>query len=124
MGGAIALLGPPSVAIAQGYPTRPVRLIVGFAAGGSTDISARLIAQWLTERLGQSFSVESRRGAGSSIGAEAVVTAPRGGASLLVGATASAINATLYESLTFDRTRDAGRVGGSIRVACVMEGSL
>jgi tripartite-type tricarboxylate transporter receptor subunit TctC len=122
--GAIVLPALPRIATAQTYPTRPVRLIVGFAAGGSTDISARLIAQWLTERLGQTFVVENRGGAGSNIGTEAVVNAPADGYTLLVGATANAINATLYNKLNFDFMRDTVPVAGIIRVPNVMEVNL
>src|SRR5689334_18661467 len=110
--GAIAVSAAPRFAMAQTYPTRPVRLIVGFAAGGSTDISARLIAQWLTERLGQAFVVENRPGAGSNIAAEALVSAPADGYTLLVGATANAINATLYDKLNFNFMRDTVPVAG------------
>jgi tripartite-type tricarboxylate transporter receptor subunit TctC len=122
--GAIALPAAPGRVAAQAYPTRPVRLIVGFAAGGSTDISARLMAQWLTERLGQPFVVENRPGAGSNIGTEAVVNAPADGYTLLVGATANAINATLYDKLNFVFLRDTVPVGGIIRVPNVMEINL
>jgi len=122
--GAIAVSAAPRFAAAQAYPTRPVRLIVGFAAGGSTDISARLIAQWLTERLGQAFVVENRPGAGSNIAAEAVVNAPADGYTLLVGATANAINATLYDKLNFNFMRDTTPVAGIIRVPNVMEVNL
>jgi tripartite-type tricarboxylate transporter receptor subunit TctC len=122
--GAVALPVAPRFAAAQAYPTRPVRLIVGFAAGGSTDISARLIAQWLTERLGQAFVVENRPGAGSNIAAEAVVNAPADGYTLLVGATANAINATLYDRLNFNFARDTVPVAGIIRVPNVMEVNL
>jgi tripartite-type tricarboxylate transporter receptor subunit TctC len=122
--GAAALSAAPRLAMAQAYPIRPVRLIVGFAAGGSTDISARLMAQWLTERLGQAFVVENRPGAGSNIAAEAVVNAPADGYTLLVGATANAINATLYDKLNFNFTRDTVPVAGIIRVPNVMEVNL
>jgi tripartite-type tricarboxylate transporter receptor subunit TctC len=122
--GAIALPAAPRFAMAQAYPNRPVRLIVGFAAGGSTDISARLIAQWLTERLGQAFVVENRPGAASNIAAEAVVNAPADGYTLLVGATANAINATLYDKLNFNFMRDTVPVAGIIRVPNVMEVNL
>jgi len=124
LAGAIALPASPRIAVAQAYPTRPVRLIVGFAAGGSTDISSRLIAQWLTERLGQSFVVENRPGAGSNIATEAVVNAPADGYTLLVGATANAINATLYDKLNFNFMRDTVPVAGIIRVPNVMEVNL
>jgi tripartite-type tricarboxylate transporter receptor subunit TctC len=119
-----AVVALPRSGIAQSYPTRPVRTIVGFAAGGSTDISARLMAQWLTERLGQSFVVENRPGAGSNIGTEAVVNAPADGYTLLVGATANAINASLYAKLNFDFMRDTVPVCGIIRVPNVMEVNL
>jgi tripartite-type tricarboxylate transporter receptor subunit TctC len=124
LAGALALLVAPRIATAQAYPTRPVRLIVGFAAGGSTDISSRLIAQWLTERLGQTFVVENRPGAGSNIATEAVVNAPADGYTLLVGATANAINATLYDKLNFNFIRDTIPVAGIIRVPNVMEVNL
>jgi len=122
--GAVALPVAPRLTMAQAYPTRPVRLIVGFAAGGSTDISARLIAQWLTERLGQAFVVENRPGAGINIAAETVVNAPADGYTLLVGATANAINATLYDKLNFSFMRDTVPVAGIIRVPNVMEVNL
>src|SRR6266849_364168 len=114
----VALVAP---ACAQSYPTRPVRLIVGFSAGGPTDITARLIAQWLSERFGRQFVVENRPGAGSNIGTEAVVNAlPDGYTLLLVGAT-NAINATLYEKLNFNLIRDIAPVSGIIRVPLIME---
>jgi tripartite-type tricarboxylate transporter receptor subunit TctC len=122
--GVVALPAIPRIATAQSYPARPVRMIVGFAAGGSTDISARLMAQWLTERLGQAFVVENRPGAGSNIGTEAVVNAPADGYTLLVGATANAINATLYDKLNFNFVRDTAPVAGIIRVPNVMEINL
>ncbi len=113
-------LAPIAPACAQTYPTRPVRLIVGFSAGGPTDITARLIAQWLSERFGRQFVVENRPGAGSNIGTEAVVNAlPDGYTLLLVGAT-NAINATLYEKLNFNFISDIAPVAGIIRFPNVM----
>src|SRR6266545_7293544 len=97
--GAAALSGVSRIARAQAYPTRPVRVIVPFAPAGTTDILARLIGQWLSERLGQQFVVENRPGAGTNIGTEAVVRAPADGYTLLLVGTASAINATLFEKL-------------------------
>jgi tripartite-type tricarboxylate transporter receptor subunit TctC len=111
----------PFAARAQTYPTRPVRWIVGFAAGGPNDILARLLAQWLSERLGQPFVIENRPGAGGSIGTEAVVNAPADGYTLLLVSTANAINATLYEKLNYNFIRDIVPVGGIMRVPNVME---
>ena len=117
--GAAALPAVSRVAWAQAYPTRPVRLIVGFAAGGATDIIARLIGQWLSERLGQPFVIENRPGAGSNIATEAVVRAPADGYTLLWSRPANAINATLYDKLNFNFIRDIAPVAGIIRVpAC------
>jgi tripartite-type tricarboxylate transporter receptor subunit TctC len=86
------------IAWAQAYPTRPVRIIVGFAPGGGADIITRLIGQWLSERLGQQFIIENRPGGGTNIGTEAVVRAPADGYTLLMVGTTQAINATLYTS--------------------------
>jgi tripartite-type tricarboxylate transporter receptor subunit TctC len=108
------------IAGAQTYPARPVRLVVGYAAGGGTDITARLIAQWLSERLGQQFVVENRAGAATNIGTEAVVHAPADGYTLLLVHTANAINATLYEKLNFKFIRDIMPVAGIMRVPGVM----
>ena len=108
------------VAWAQAYPSRPVRIIVGFAAGGATDIVARLIGQWLSERLGQQFVIENRPGAGSNIATEAVVRAPPDGYTLLLVSPANAINATLYDKLNFNFIRDIAPVAGIIRVPIVM----
>src|SRR5215472_2149632 len=99
--GAAALPVISRIARAQAYPTRPVRIVVGFAAGGAGDIVARLIAQWLSERLGQQFVVENRTGAASNIGTEAVVKSPPDGYTLLLASSTNAINATLYEKLNF-----------------------
>ena len=106
-------------ATAQAYPARPVRLIVGFPAGGPTDITARVMAQWLSERLGQQVVVDNRVGAGSNIAAEGVVNAPPDGYTLLLVGATNAINATLYEKLNF--IRDIAPVCGIIRVPLIME---
>jgi tripartite-type tricarboxylate transporter receptor subunit TctC len=90
--------------MAQTYPTRPVRIVVGFAPAGLNDINARLIGQWLSERLGQQFIVENRSGAGGNIGTEAVVRSPADGYTLLLAESNDAINATLYERLNFNFT--------------------
>jgi tripartite-type tricarboxylate transporter receptor subunit TctC len=108
------------VAWAQAYPSRPVRIIVGFAGGGTTDILARLIGQWLSERLGQPFVIENRPGAGTNIGTETVVRAPPDGYTLLLVPTANAINATLYGKLNFDFIRDVTPVAGLSREPIVM----
>jgi tripartite-type tricarboxylate transporter receptor subunit TctC len=108
------------IARAQAYPTRPVRLFEGFGGGSSADISARLIDQWLSQRLGQPFVVENRTGAGSNIATEAVVTAPPDGYTLLTCVTANAINATLYEKLNFNFIRDIAPVAGLLRLPLVM----
>jgi tripartite-type tricarboxylate transporter receptor subunit TctC len=118
--GAAALPAVSRFAWAQAYPTRPVRLIVPFAAGGSTDITARLMGQWLSERLGQPFVTENRPGAGTNIGTEAVVRAPPDGYTLLLVGPPSAINATLYDKLNFNFIRDIAPVAGVIRVPNVM----
>jgi tripartite-type tricarboxylate transporter receptor subunit TctC len=119
--GAAALPALLRVARAQSYPARPVRLIVGFPAGGASDIVARLMAQWLSERLGQQFIVENQPGAGTNIGTAAVVRATADGYSLLYATTANAINATLYGNLDFNFIRDIAPVAGIIRAPLVME---
>ena len=108
------------IARAQTYPTRPVRLIVPVAPGGPTDIIARLMGQWLSERLGQPFIVENRSGAGTNIATEMVVRAAPDGYTLLIVLTASAINATLYEKLNFNFIRDIAPVASIIRTPNVM----
>ena len=110
----------PSAAWAQTYPARPVRLIVPFAPGGGSDIFARLIGQWLSERLGQPFVIDNRPGAGSNIGTEAVVNAHPDGYTLLLVNAANAINATLYDRLNFNFARDIVPVAGLIRVPNVV----
>jgi tripartite-type tricarboxylate transporter receptor subunit TctC len=119
--GAAALPSVARFAWAQVYPARPVRIIVGFAAGGGADTTARLMGQWLSERLGQQFIIENRPGAGSNIGAETVVKAAADGYTLLLVTTANAINATLYDKLNFDFARDIASVAGIMRVPNVME---
>src|SRR5436190_6197230 len=108
------------LASAQSYPSRPVRIVAAFAAGGGVDITARLIGQWLSDRLGQSFVVENRPGAGGNIGTEAVVNAPPDGHTLLLATVPNAVNATLYEKLNFNFIRDIAPVGGIIRVVMVI----
>jgi tripartite-type tricarboxylate transporter receptor subunit TctC len=107
-------------AAALDYPTRPVRIVAGFSAGGGVDITARLIGQWLGERLGQSFIVENRPGAGGNIGTEAVVNAAPDGYTLLLATVPNAVNASLYQKLNFDFLRDIAPVGGIIRVPMVI----
>jgi tripartite-type tricarboxylate transporter receptor subunit TctC len=108
--GAAALPAVPAIARAQAYPSRPVRIVVGYPAGGGVDIYARLIAQWLSERLGQSFIIDNRPGATGNIGTEAVVYAPADGYTLLMVGSPNAINATLYEKLKFNFIRDIAPV--------------
>ena len=110
----------PRIAWAQTYPTRPVRLVVGFPAGGAGDILARLIGQWLQERLGQAFIIENRTGAGGNISTEAVVRAPPDGYTLLYVNVANAINVTLYDKLNFNFIRDIAPVASLTRGALVM----
>ena len=108
--GAAALPAVSRIAQAQSYPSRPVHIIVGFPPGGSIDIVARLIGQWLSERLGQQFVVENRGGAGGSLGAEAVVRAPPDGYTLLLCNSGDAVNATIYDKLNFNFIRDIAPV--------------
>jgi tripartite-type tricarboxylate transporter receptor subunit TctC len=115
---ALPILSRP--AGAQGYPSRPVRIVVAFAAGGGVDITARLIGQWLSDRLGQSFVVENRPGAGGNIGTETVVNAPADGQTLLLSTVPNAVNATLFEKLNFNFIRDTAPVASIIRVPMVI----
>ncbi len=118
--GAAALPVVSRFAWAQTYPSRPVRIIVGFAAGGPNDILARLMGQWLSERLGQPFIIENRPGAGSNIATEAVVRAPPDGYTLLLIGPANAINATLHDKLNFNFIRDIAPIASVMRGALVM----
>ena len=113
--GAAALPAVPRLAWAQTYPSRPVRIVVGFAAGGAADIIARLMGQWLSERLGQSFVIDNRPGAGSNIGTEAVAHSPADGYTVLMMSAAQPINATLYEHLNYDFIRDIAPVASISR---------
>ena len=122
--GAVTLSACLRIAVAQTYPTRPVKLVVGFPPGGGNDIVARLIAQWLSERLGQPFVVENRPGAGTNIATEGVVRAQPDGYTLLFVAPSSAINATLYEKLSFNFIRDIAPVASLMRLPNVMEVNL
>jgi len=114
--GAAALSAVSRVARAQGYPSRPVRIVVPVAAGGPQDIMARLIGQWLSERLGQSFIIDNRPGGGTNIGTEAVVRAAADGYTLLIVSPPNAINATLYDKLNFNFSRDIAPVAGLVRI--------
>jgi tripartite-type tricarboxylate transporter receptor subunit TctC len=118
--GAAALPAVSRFAWAQAFPSRPVRIIVGFTPAGGADIFARLTGQWLSERLGQQFIIENRPGAGGNIGAEAVVRAPPDGYTLLLVGTNNAVNTTLYEKLNFDLIRDIAPVASIDRVPQVM----
>jgi tripartite-type tricarboxylate transporter receptor subunit TctC len=118
--GAAALPAVSHIAKAQSYPTRPVRIVVGFTPGGSTDIGARLIGQWLQERLGQPFVIENRPGAGTNIATESVVRSPPDGYTLLMVGPSSAVNATLYDKLSFVFLRDITPVAIMIRQPQVM----
>jgi tripartite-type tricarboxylate transporter receptor subunit TctC len=113
--GAAALPAVSRIARAQAYPTRPARIVVGFAPAGSSDIAARLIGQWLSDRLGQQFIIENRPGAGTNIGTEAVVRAPADGYTLLLVTPSNAFNATLYKRLNFNFIRDIAPIAGISR---------
>ena len=119
--GAAALPAVSRFAWAQSYPTRPVRLVVGFPPGGPTDIVARLMGQWLLERLGQPLVIENRPGAGGNIATQAVINAPADGYTLLMASHANAINATLYSNLSFNFIRDVTPVAGLVQVPNVLE---
>src|SRR5271167_1393784 len=118
--GAAALPAVSRVARAQAYPSKPVHLVVPFPAGGAVDITARLIGQWLSERLGEQFIIEARPGAGGNIGTEAVVHASPDGYTLLMVDASVAINATLYDRLNFNFLRDIAPVASINRVPLAM----
>ena len=118
--GAAALAAMSRVAWAQAYPSRPVRLIVGFPPGGAVDITARLMGQWLSERLGQPFVIENRSGAGTNIATELVVRAPADGHTLLMISPPAAINATLYENLKFNFIRDIALVATALQAPYIL----
>jgi tripartite-type tricarboxylate transporter receptor subunit TctC len=119
--GAAALPTISRIARAQAYPSRPVRIIVGWPAGGTTDIATRLMGQWLSERLGQPFVIENRPGAASNIGTEAVVRAPADGYTLLAVTATNTVNATLYDKLNFNLNRDITTIAGILRSPLVLE---
>ncbi len=116
-----AVLASGPAAAASDYPSRPVRWIVGYPAGGTTDIVARLIGHWLSERLGQQFIIENKPGAGNNIGTEAMINSAPDGYTVLLTNPANAINATLYQRLSFNFMRDTAPVAGFMRVPNVME---
>jgi tripartite-type tricarboxylate transporter receptor subunit TctC len=118
--GAAALLALSCFARAQAYPSRPVRIIVGFAPGGGNDTLARVIGQWLSERFGQQFIIENRPGAATNIATEIAVRAPGDGYTLLLVGGGNAINATLYDKLNFNFIRDIAPVASLVRLPLVM----
>jgi tripartite-type tricarboxylate transporter receptor subunit TctC len=118
---AAAVPAASRLAVAQTYPTRPVRIIVGFAPGGPTDILARIIGQWLSARLKQQFVIEDRAGASGNLATEAVINAPPDGHTLLMVSPSNMINATLYDNLKFDFIRDVAPVASVLRTYYVME---
>jgi len=119
-GAGAALPALSLAARAQSYPARPVHVIVGYAAGGPNDTTARILGQWLSERLGQQFIIENRTGAGGNIGTEAVVRAPADGYTMLLVSSSNAVNATLYEKLSFNFIRDIAPVASLVSVPNVM----
>jgi tripartite-type tricarboxylate transporter receptor subunit TctC len=119
-GAAATLPALPHGASAQAYPARPVRIIVGYAAGGGTDITARVIAQWLSERLGQQFIVENRPGAATNLATEAVIRSPPDGYTLMLTTAANSINASYYDKLNFDFVQDMAPVAAVMRVPLVL----
>jgi len=111
----------PQAASAQAYPTRAVRVVVPVAAGGLNDVTARLISQWLSERLGQQFFVENRPGAGTNLGTEAVLRGSADGYALLIAGSSAAINASLFETLNFNFVRDTAPIASIVRVPQLMQ---
>ncbi len=120
-GAALAAPALPQLALALDYPSRPVHIIVGFPAGGVTDVGARLIGQWLSNRLGQPFVIENRPGASTQLAAETVVHAPADGYTLLMASSTNAINVALYEKHNYDFIRDIAPVASFIRFPLVLE---
>jgi tripartite-type tricarboxylate transporter receptor subunit TctC len=118
---AVAVAATPRLVRAQAWPARPVRIIVGFAPGGALDVVARLIGRWLSDRLGQSFLIENRTGAGSNIAAEAVVNAPADGYTLLMASSVNAVNTTLYGKLNFVFHSDIAPVASVGQVPCILD---
>jgi tripartite-type tricarboxylate transporter receptor subunit TctC len=118
--GAAVLCAAPRIAMTQAYPTRPVRLIVGFAPGGATDIVARIMGQWLSERLGRQVIIENRTGASSNIAAQVAISSPADGYTLLVASGSNAVNATFYDALPFDFLRDTAAIAGLVSYPLVM----
>jgi tripartite-type tricarboxylate transporter receptor subunit TctC len=119
-GGAMALPLLSRASLAQAYPTRPVKILVGYSAGGGVDITARLIGQWLSDRLGQQFVVENRTGAATNIATEAMIRSPADGYTLLLANAANAINTTYYDKLNFDFINDTAPVASIMSVPFVM----
>jgi len=118
---AAALAPAPRLARAQAYPAHPVRLLVGFPAGGQVDIIARVTAQWLGDRLGQSIVVENKPGAGGNLGAQAIISAPPDGYTLFFGASSNVVNTTLFANLPYDFARDTTAIATVNRIPLVME---
>jgi tripartite-type tricarboxylate transporter receptor subunit TctC len=119
--GAAVLPFAPHVARAQIYPARPVRIIVGFPPGGANDVTGRIIARWLSERLGRQFVIENRPGAGTNIGTEAVIRSPADGYTLLISGSNAAINPGLFKALNFNFIRDTAPIGSIVRVPQLMQ---
>ena len=118
---ALCLAAAAPVAQAADYPTRPVRFVVPYTPAGTTDVLARIVAQWLTDKMGQTFIVENKPGAGNNLGVDFVVNAPPDGYTMLLVNPANGINATLYKNLTFNFIRDIAPVAGLVRTPNVME---